>query len=75
MIVLGIISIFYPFYLLFLNTFKDCCNKHQRTQEQNYRIDYDEFRTRFSNEYDRANPITKEEGLKEYFNFMSCKVI
>ena len=70
MLVLGIISIIYPFYLLFLNTFKDCCNKAERTQEQNYTVDYDEFRIRFSNEFDRANPMTKEEALADYFNFM-----
>lgn len=75
MLVLGIISIIYPFYLFFLNTFKDCCNKDARTQEQNYTVDYDEIRMRFSNEYDRANPITKEEALKDYFMFMQCRIL
>ena len=74
MLVLGSISIIYPFYLLFLNTFKDCCNKDAKAQEQNYVVDYDEIRIRFTNEYDRANPLTKEAALKDYFQFMQCKL-
>ena len=75
MLVLGIIGIIYPFYLLFLNTFKDCCNKQGQTQEQNYTIDYDDFRIRFSNEFDRANPITKDDALIDYFNFMKSSLL
>ena len=75
MLVLGIISIIYPFYLLFLNTFKDCCNKDAKLQEQNYTVDYDEMRIKFTNEYDRANPITKEDALKDYFMFMQSNLM
>lgn len=44
-------------------------------QEQNYTVDYDEIRIRFPNEFDRANPVTKEDALKEYFMFMQCRLI
>lgn len=69
----GIISIFYPLYLLFLNTFKDCFNKKNVT-EINLTVDYDEMRVRFLNEYDRANPVTKEDAMAEYFKFMRGKL-
>lgn len=72
-LVLGIISIFYPLYLLLLNSFTSCF-KGNKVTEQNYMVDYDDLRTRFSNEYDRANPLTKDEALAEYFNFMKCKL-
>jgi len=69
----GIISIFYPLYLVFLDTAKDCI-KEDRTTEQNYNIDYNQMRMRFLNEYDRANPITKEDATKDYFQYLkgSC---
>lgn len=72
-LILGIISIFYPLYLLLLNSFKNCFTKGKVT-EQNFLVDYDELRTRFPNEYDRANPLTKDEALTEYFNFMKCRI-
>ena len=72
-LVVGAISIFVPLYLLLLNTAKDCV-KENKKQEQNYMVDYDDIRMRFMTEYDRANPITKEYALKEYFAFMKSKL-
>lgn len=72
-LVIGAISIFVPLYLLLLNTAKDCV-KENKTQEQNYMVDYDDIRMRFTSEYDRSNPITKDSALKEYFQFMKCKL-
>lgn len=43
--------------------------------EQNYDSDYDELRTRFMNEYDRANPITKDLAFKEYMLFLKSSAI
>jgi hypothetical protein len=31
------------------------------------------MRMRFSNEYDRANPITSEDATKEYLKWMECR--
>jgi ABC-type Na+ efflux pump permease subunit len=73
-LILGIISIFYPLYLLLLNSFKSCF-KNTKITEQNYMVDYDELKTKFSNEYDRANPLTKDEALAEYFAFMKCSLL
>lgn len=68
--IIGMVSIVYPLYLFFLDTFKDCAGENKAQIEKNYNIDYDEIRVFFLNEYDRANPITKEEALKEYMEFM-----
>jgi hypothetical protein len=68
--IIGLVSVFYPLYLFFLDTFKDCAGENKAQIEKNWNVDYDEIRVFFLNEYDRANPITKEEGLKEYMDFM-----
>jgi hypothetical protein len=73
-LILGCISIFYPLYLLLLNSFQSCF-KNAKTTEQNYMVDYDDLRMRFPNEYDRANPLTKDEALVEYFAFMKCRIM
>ena len=72
LVIVGAISIFYPFYLFFLNTFKACFSKSD-VAEQHMLIDYDDMRIRFLNEYDRTNPLTKEEALHEYFDFIKSK--
>lgn len=68
-LVAGIISIFCPLYLLLINTAAELF-KEKRAREQNLRVDYDDIRMRFSTEYDRTNPITKDEALIEYFQFI-----
>lgn len=36
-------------------------------------IDYDEMRPYFSSEYDRSNPITKEEATNEYLEYIKMR--
>lgn len=43
-------------------------------KEQNYDTDYDDLRTKYQNEYDRANPLTKELALIEYFKFIKSSI-
>ena len=73
---LGSFSIIYPFYLFFVDSLKGCCTnaKDRAKVEMNYNVDYDELRPKFPNEYDRANPITKEEALVEYFEFIKSTI-
>lgn len=73
-LVVGIISMIFPLYLFFLNSTKECFRSSNKV-EQNYNTDYDMIRSKFTNEYDRANPITKEQGQREYFEYMrqTCK--
>lgn len=68
-------SIFVPLYLLIFDLFV-CCKKHNKvaSKEQNYDADYDDIRTKFLTEYDRANPITKDLAFKEYFNFIKSRM-
>ena len=60
-----------PLYLVIYDLFV-CLKKKNKVQslEQNYDEDYDQVKTKFMNEYDRANPITKDIALKEFFNFI-----
>ncbi len=69
--VLGIISIFYPVYLFVENTAREwlCCLIKDRAVV-NYKDDYDDHRLKFENEYDRANPITKEQAREDYLEFI-----
>ena len=70
--IMGVVCIVYPLYLFFMNTVKDCIST-SNAREINMDVDYDQMRIRFLNEYDRANPVTKEEALQEYFKFMRGK--
>ena len=72
----GVVSIFYPLYLFFIDTFKDCIKSDNvASMEKNFEVDYDEMRMFFLNEYDRANPITQEQGMADYMNYMKGRMI
>lgn len=65
---------FVPLYLVIYDLFV-YCRKHNKVEskEQNYDVDYDDMRTKFMNEYDRANPITKDLAFNDYFNFIKSR--
>lgn len=68
------VFVFVPLYLFIYDLLTYCRKSKQvHSKEQNYEVDYDEIRTKFTNEYDRSNPVTKDQALKEYFNFIKSK--
>jgi len=68
---IGIFSVFVPLYLVIYDLFVFCKRQNKvESKEQNYDVDYDDMRTKFMNEYDRANPITKDLAFKDYFSFI-----
>ena len=65
-------SMFFPYYRILgdlVSGFK-CYNKFQDNEEQNIEGQYKNFRTKFFTEYDRSNPVTSEEAMNEYMNFL-----
>ena len=71
---IGMISVFLPLYLLIYDLLGICRKANKvLSKEQNYDEDYDNIRTKFMNEYDRANPITKDQALKEYLHYMASR--
>ena len=71
---IGMISVFLPLYLLIYDLLSICRKANKvLSKEQNYDEDYDNIRTKFMNEYDRANPITKDQALKEYLHYMASR--
>lgn len=73
LLIIGCVNFVFPFYHGILH-FSQHWFKEKREAEQNLKVDYDEMRLRFSNEYDRCNPITKSEAVNDYFKFMVCKL-
>jgi hypothetical protein len=73
----GIGFIFLPIYTLIGNMLKSisCLASGDIKKEKNYRSDYNQFRTKFQTEYARANPITRNEAMHEYFNFLNSNKI
>jgi hypothetical protein len=71
---IGIVSVFMPLYLPLFDVIQRCRKSNRvLAREQNYDEEYDDIRTKFSNEYDRSNPVTKDGALKDYFSFMRSK--
>jgi len=50
-----------------------CLRKGKNMTEKNAGLPYKDFRTKFMTEYDRANPVTSEKAMKEYFDYLSNK--
>lgn len=74
---IGVGFMFLPIYSLIGNLFKSisCLASGEVRKEKNYKSDYNQFRTKFQTEYARANPITRSEGMREYFQFLNRKVV
>lgn len=74
---IGVGFMFLPIYTLIGNLFKSlsCLASGEVKKEKNYRSDYNQFRTKFQTEYARANPITRNEAMKEYFQFLNRSLI
>lgn len=68
---IGMLSVFIPLHLLIYDVLVCTCKlKHSQMDEQHIDEDYDDMRTKFLNEYDRSNPVTKDQALAEYFQFI-----
>ena len=71
---IGITSVVLPLYLFIYDLLTYCRRSNKvGSKEQNYEIDYEEIRTKFMNEYDRANPITKDQAMKDYLHYIKGK--
>ena len=73
----GLASIIVPFYQLLANAAKRVAfvrwSKYSPSSED-LSERYDEARLRFLSEYDRANPITEDEGVRDYYRYLEGKV-
>lgn len=66
----GLFTMLIPVYLGLIKIFKKCCSCKSNKVEQNYQMDYDSMRLKFPTEYERANPLTREAGQKEFKEFV-----
>ena len=68
----GAVSIIIPFYQIIAGLSRKLgCFKSNYNSEQNFKVHYDKFRLKFLTEYDRSNPITSTQAMKDYFVFLS----
>lgn len=74
---IGVGFMFIPVYTMIGGVFKNisCLSSGDMRKEKNYRNDYNQFRTKFQTEYARANPITRTEGMREYFQFLNRMLV
>ncbi len=70
--VFGCFSLFFPVYSFVGSIFKAIgCLKQSSYVEQNFQVHYNKMRVKFLTEYDRANPITSRQAMKDYFVFLN----
>lgn len=77
--VVGCACLIFPYYVMIGSILNKCrifksANRDLST-EVNSTVPYSEFRVKFLTEYDRANPITSAKAMKEYFEFLSSKIV
>lgn len=75
MLILAVVNTIIPLQTLIQEGFSNICEASKFRFEQNFNTDYEELRHKFYSEYDRTNPITKNEATKEYFKAMKGKLI
>lgn len=70
-------SMLFPYYRIFgaCASKMDCYSGNKNVQEKNLDSEYKHFRTYFLTEYDRANPITSQEAMQDYMNFLMSKPV
>lgn len=68
-------SVFIPIHLLIYDLSSIFTKaKKQVHNEQNYDKDYDILRTKFVNEYDRLNPVTKKQAKEAYLKYIESRI-
>ena len=74
--IFGAASIVIPFYQIVAQFARKLgCFKSNYNSEQNFKVHYDKFRLKFLTEYDRSNPITSSQAMKDYFVFLSGRLV